>query len=334
MALENKKSILQPSSVEAQRYRLQYSNVESQADRTNTSAGAIAPTQRAATSTANVSQFAPVPVPAPVVAPPAPTPPAAVEIPVEYKQALYFDGTTALSASLDGGHDLDFLSNSTDYLVFTLLFKPATMSNTNSTKQTILHMYSGSADTQSFEVYTQYGDIYVDLRPDNDPANAYTFKTSITWAKVYGRAYNLPNSYTFYQVRLKSGNYRDIKTGTQTAAGNSAANRSTSTRFSTHPSLDLTNTTDFYIGGSPANNTFFSGSIASIMFTNGTSMMTNQEWGDLAVRERALETITPQLRTYNFDNALTEHTGSQASYSLPLEIVTGTLTYVDGYVKR
>ena len=329
MALENKKSILQPSSVEAQRYRLQYSNVESQANQTITSAGAIAPTQRAATSTANVSQFAPVPVPAPVVAPPTPTPPAAVEIPVEYKQALYFDGTTYVSASIDGLNDLDWSADNNEYLTFTLIFKPDNIGL--SPRQTIFHMYSGSADTQSLELYLQHGSLVCELRPDSDPANIYSFKSNLPSVKQSGRAFNMPNSYTFYQFRLKN-TFRDIKFAAYTTAGNSSWNTTTSTLVKPHASFDLSNSTNLHIGGTV--NGFFSGSIAAVMITNGPEVMPNQTWGDMALREKDPSTVDPQLRTYSFDGALTETTGSQASASLPLELVTGTLTYVDGYVKR
>jgi hypothetical protein len=337
MALGDKKSGLQPSSVQAQQYRLQFSNLESRAASTITGGQVAQPTSRPAVST-----LAP---PAAVVTP-APVPPPAVAqtpavIPSTFRKAAFFNGATILSASLSTGNDFGFnidQFNSTNRVQIDLIFKPASLEG--STRRTIFHTYSGSAMSQSLELYMIGPTLYLEMTNNTTtvngqvvPDNWYT-STDLNWARAFGLAEYMNNQYTFYSARLAPGAYNsvELKLKGQTMSYGGVGNLALFGR-QINVDFDISNNTHFYIGGSVGRNSYFSGSIASIMFTSG-SYISNQQWGDVALRDTPQQTITPQLRTYTFDNAPVEITGSQARYSRPLQTVTGTLTYVDGYLKR
>ena len=336
MALGDKKSGLQPSSVQAQQYRLQFSNLQSRAARTITSGQAAQPTSRPATST---------------LAPPPAGPTAGGSTQGSgisqssgtasstFKKAAFFDGATILSASLDGGNDFGFSVSNLNRMQIDLVFKPASLEG--STRRTIFHTYSGSAMSQSLELYMVGSKMYLEMTNDTTTVNGqvvadnwYT-STDLSWARFFGYAEYMTNQYTFYSARLVpqgSRNYVDIKLKGQTMSYNGVGNMPLSGR-QINLDFDISNNDHFYIGGSVGRNSYFSGSIASIMFTSGSSYITNQQWGDVAVRDVPQQSITPQLRTYTFNNAPVESTGSQARYSRPLQTVTGTLTYVDSYLK-
>lgn len=333
MALGDKKSGLQPSSVQAQQYRLQYSNLTSQAARTITSGQAAQPVSRPATSTLAPPPAVPTPAPSPV--PAVSQTPAAV--PATFKKAAFFNGATALSASLVGGNDLGFGRAASNQVEISLVFKPVLSSDT--TRRTIFHTYSGSAMSQSLELYTIGSNLYLEMTNDVTTLNGQTVpntwytSTDLNWAKTFGYAEHTTNQYTYYANRLVPGSssttFVILKGNTMTVGG---VGNKPSFPIQIPIDFDTSNNTHFYIGGSPAKNSYFSGSIASITFTSG-SWLPNQAWGDIALRDKPAETATPQLRTYTFNNAVVETTGSQASFSRPLELVTGTLTYVDSYLK-
>jgi hypothetical protein len=333
MAIGDKKSGLEPSSIQAQQYRLQFSNLESRAARTTTSGQAAQPISRPAVSTLAPSPAPPVPAPAPA---PAVAQTAAAVSPT-FRQAVFFDGATALSASLVGGNDVAYSKSPTlNALGIDLIFKPAAP---DSFRHTILHTYSGSFMSQSLELYITGSKLFVEMTEGETTVNMqvvphrwYT-STDLALGKLMGRTEHMTNQYTYYGLRMNPGNVNAIGVllKTNTMPANSAFNSNLMIP-GIPQDFNIANNTHFYIGGSPAKNSYFSGSIASITFTSG-SFVTNQQWGDMSIRNLAPETVSPQLRTYTFNSTPVEVTGSQASFSRPLEVVTGSLTYVNSYLK-
>lgn len=334
MALGDKKSGLQPSSVQAQQYRLQYSNLQSAAPRTITSGQAAQPVSRPAISTLAPPPAVPIPVPA--SAPATSQTPAVV--PSTFKKAAFFDGATILSASLDGGNDFGFALNGANPVQIDIVFKPASL--TDNTRRTIFHTYSGSAMSQSLEIYTIGSRLYMEVTNEMTTFNGqltpdyWNTSADLNWASAAGRFGYMTNQYSFYSVRLRpqvnTSVYVILKDQTMAYGG---VGNTPSFGRQINANFDISNNTHFYIGGSVGRSSYFSGSIASILFASG-SYITNQQWGDVALRDTPQQTIAPQLRTYTFDNAPVEITGSQAQYSRPLVTVTGSLTYVDSYLKQ
>lgn len=333
MAIGDKKSGLEPSSIQAQQYRLQFSNLESRAAQTTTGGQAAQPISRPATSTLAPSPAIPTPAPAPVPAV-AQTP---ATVPLTFRQAAFFNGATALSASLVGGNDVVYSKSPTlNALGVELIFKPAAP---DSFRHTILHTYSGSFMSQSLELYITGSKLFVEMTEGETTVNMqvvphrWLASTDLELGKLTGRTEHMTNQYTYYGLKFfpYATNTVEVRLKTNTMPLNSA--------FNSHlivpgipQDFNIANNTHFYIGGSPAKNSYFSGSIASITFTSG-SYVTNQQWGDMAIRDLAPESVSPQLRTYTFNSTPVEVTGSQASFSRPLEVVTGSLTYVNSYLK-
>jgi len=193
--------------------------------------------------------------------------------------------------------------------------------------------------SQSLELYITGSRLYVEMTEGTTTVNMqvvpdmWNTYTDLGWAKQAGYAEHMTNQYTFYAARITGGatSWIDIKMKGNTMAFGGVGNMPLSGR-QIPQYFNTANNTHFYIGGSPDKNSYFSGSIASITFTSG-SFVTNQQWGDMAVRDVAPETVTPRLRTYTFNNAPVEVTGSQARFQRPLQVVTGALTYVNSYLK-
>jgi len=326
MALGDKKSGLQPSSVQAQQYRLQFSNLESRAARTITSGQAAQPISRPAIST---------------LAPP-PSGPAtdgssqgsdtsqgSGTAPLTFRQAAFFDGATAYSASLATGNDFIFDYN-TKALSIDLIFKPAA---SDSARHTIFHTYSGSFMSQSLELFITGSYLVLELTNGMTTFNGQAvehrshFAKDLAFLASTGHIGHMTNGFTYFSARLQplNGYFVDMKFR--------AHSFGTSPSIPIPPDFNTSNNTHFYIGGSPAKNSYYSGSIASILFVTG-STLTNQQWGDMALRDLNPTTISPQLRTYTFSNTPAEVTGSQASFSRPLELVAGTPSYVNSYLKQ
>ncbi len=325
MALGDKKSGLQPSSVQAQQYRLQFSNLESRAAGTITSGQAAQPTSRPAVST--LAPPAAVVTPAPV--PPPATSQTSAAVPLPFTQAAFFDGATVYSASLATGNDFIFDYNTKRFSV-DLIFKPAAP---DSLRHTIFHTYSGSFMSQSLELYITGSYLVLELTNGRtifngqDVEHRAHFVRDLAFLGNTGQTGHMTNGFTYFSARLQplSGQFVDMKFRVHSFG--------TVTSIPIPPDFNTSNNTHFYIGGSPAKNSYYSGSIASILFVTG-STLTNQQWGDMALRDLNPTTISPQLRTYTFSNTPAEVTGSQASFSRPLELVAGTPSYVDSYLKQ
>lgn len=321
MALENKKSGLQPSSVQAQQYRLQFTNLQPVSTTAQQPAPVTSPRP-------TVSAFASAPVPASlsVSGPPVSQTPAAV--PNTFTKAAFFDGATVYSASLVGGNDFIFDYNTKAFSI-DLIFKPAAP---DSPRHTIFHTYSGSFMSQSLELFITGTHLVLELTNGTTTFNGQvveqraSFTRDLTYFGRIGRIGHMTNGFTYFSARMQplNGQYVDMKFKVHTFG--------TFSNIPIPPGFNTSNNTHFYVGGSPAKNSYYSGSIASMLFLTG-STVTNQQWGDMSIRDLNPTTISPQLRTYTFNNAPAEFTGSQASFSRPLELVAGTPSYVDSYLK-
>lgn len=329
MALEDRKSGLQPSSVQAQQYRLQYSNLAPAGvapdSITNRQPAPIASPRQ----TVSAFQAPAVPVTAPTPIPPVSQTPAAV--PATFTKAAFFDGATVYSASLVGGNDFMFKGSNFGALTFSvdLIFKPAAP---DSLRHTIFHTYSGSFMSQSLELYITGSNLILEFTNGQTTFNQQviehrtSFFNDLESFANRGLLAHMTNGFSYFAARMRSTNstFVEVKFKSQTYGSNN---------FPGIPNIfDTSNNTHFYIGGSPTKNSYYSGSIASILFVTG-STLTNQQWGDMALRDLNPATVSPQLRTYTFNNAPAEFTGSQASFSRPLELVAGALSYVDSYLK-
>ena len=333
MALEDKKSGLQPSSVQAQQYRLQFTNLQP----VSVTAQQPAPVTSPRTT---VSAFAGVPASTyrPVSGPPVSQTPAAVAS--TFRQAAFFDGATVYSASLVGGNDFIFEGTPTDStrsFSVDLIFKPAAP---DSLRHTIFHTYSGSFMSQSLELYTTGSNLIVEYTNGTVTVDQQvveyrvSFYYDLNFFANRGWTGHMTNGFTYFSTRGTipgSNNQRGhikIKADTFWKQAEYLAGYS----VGIPNSFNTANNTHFYVGGSPAKNSYYSGSIASMLFVTG-STLTNQQWGDMALRDLNPTTISPQLRTYTFNSASAEFTGSQASFSRPLVLVAGTPSYVDSYLK-
>ena len=162
MALENKRSLLQPSSIQSQQYRLQFSNLAPD----GVAPASISNQQPAPVANARpaVSAFVSAPAPVSLAAPPtippalpvpvieaAPTPPA---IPVDYAQALYFDGSTVFTASL-GISDVDIPLALHDRFGIMFAYKSSQLQS----NEVLFSFYSGSYASASLEVRQQNGNV-------------------------------------------------------------------------------------------------------------------------------------------------------------------------------
>jgi hypothetical protein len=321
MALEDKRSRLQPGSVQAQQYRLQFTNLQP----VSVTAQQPSPVANARPA---VSAFASVPAPVSI-----PTPQPAVSqtpaaVPSTFRQAAFFNGATVFSASLATGNDFIFEYNNKAFSV-DLTFKPAAP---DSLRHTIFHTYSGSFMSQSLELFITGSYLVLELTNGTTTFNGQVveqrahFTRDLSYLESIGRTGHMTNGFTYFSARIQNlnGLFVDMKF--------KANSFNTNSSIPIPPDFNTSNNTHFYVGGSPAKNSYFSGSIASMLFLTG-STVTNQQWGDMALRDVNPTTVSPQLRTYTFNNTPAEFTGSQASFSRPLELVAGTLSYVDSYLK-
>lgn len=308
MALENKKSLLQPSSAQSQQYRLQFSNLvpTSVAPLATTTAQQPAPVanRRPAVSAfvsapAPVSLQAPATIPPSLPAPAAAAPAAAPTTPLVYKSsALFFGEGLHYSASVDDGisvGDIKFLNfyDST----FMAYIKPTNARPWN--KESIFHIYSGSAVSHSLEVYLTGSDIAVEYSHNNQ-----SYVRSVTMPNVG----NFGNGY--YLIRLVSGkNNRALlypNLGGWPYAGGDSAN---------FPSgFDTSNATDMKLGLS------FSGSMDYITFIYNGKLTSADEAGlkNGTIKPDQISNYTRIYRGYSDVPYMAELTGSNAAASVTL----------------
>jgi hypothetical protein len=332
MAIGDKKSLLQPSSTQAQQFRLQFTNLQP----VSLTAQQPSPVTSPRTT---VSAFAGVPAP---VSTPSPQPavsqtPAAV--PATFRKAAFFNGATVYSASLVGGNDFkaQYSNQVSGSFSVDLIFKPAAP---DSLRHTIFHTYSGSFMSQSLELYITGSELILEFTDGTTVISGVPvehksiFSRDLNFFAKQGLTEHMTNGFTYFAARYYQPTHFliDFKLKAQSVPASPSVVPGTNLAFYVPSTFNTANNTHFYLGGSPAKNSYYSGSIASITFATA-SFFTNQQWGDMALRDLNPTTVSPQLRTYTFDNAPVEFTGSQASFSRPLELVAGTLSYVDSYLK-
>ena len=171
MALENRKSLLQPSSTQAQQSRLQFTNLQP----ISLTAQQPSPVSNSRpTVSAFVSAPSPISLQAPPTIPPAffkgrkalpapvPAPtPVVSNPPIVYSDtAFYFNGSSLFSSSLEAV-DFPFHLTGSDVVSILMAIKPFSWQpeTTSGHPYTILHMYSGSAASQSLNISLYDGEL-------------------------------------------------------------------------------------------------------------------------------------------------------------------------------
>jgi len=317
MALEDKKSLLQPSSVQSQQYRLQYSGLQ---DRANEAVKYTAP----AANTPRVSQFVGT-VPSVALAAPTPQPVGSSTIAKNYRaSAAVLDGDTYLTASIGSDVDLNTVTSGSLSLVF--MIKPDTVPTAQ--KQYLFHAYTGSFASHSLEV-TLNG-YNLEIRGTNDgkysryyatiPATAWgTQENGYTIVEIGKNAQtadrpSVPLGFARYYAKVGNTSYSLI------ARGNGIVT-----------SHDLSLIDHLSIGGTAAvANSNFSGSIAFAMI-KGDTRLTADQYIDLKDGKKLVGSIIPQVRAYTFDsNGAVEDPGTLADVNVTLG-VTGSYSITTGY---
>jgi len=362
MALENKKSILQPESVEAQQFRLKNSNLAARLDQSisisnqQSSAVGAAPTRPSilapstpptplpaesnATVSSTVPGGSPTPLPSPVNPAGSPTntsigPSAPTQEIVLSDKAADFDGSFFFTAS---NPDLGFTVPSGSHHV-AVMFKPDTFTANHT--QTIFHTYSGSFASQSIEMY---------IAPNGNLNVRYSNKGGYIRYQLAKSAYTphrtgkQGNGYTFATYFKVPSNVGGRPFGTSenqlmTVNGNylSAGIKHKNIAQVNTGSFNISNNDHFYIGGTAArSNSNFSGSIAFMFFGDviPNKIQTGFQDGTLDVSNPPDFNTT---RAYKFTNnaatASIEYTGSLATTQMPLgmNVHSSSYTYVDSF---
>ena len=311
MALENKRSLLQPSSTQAQQARLQFSNLAPGGVVPPTQTGGLSSPANArpavsafVTAPAPVSLQAPATIPPALPAPPAPTPPPA---PVQLyygSTALYFEGSELhYSASVADGQtvgDIKF-SRSVDS-TFLAYIKPTNERPWN--KESIFHIYSGSAVSHSLEIYLTGSSLAVEYSHNNE---VYTRRVGMPATGNFGNGY--------YLIRLVNG--RNNRAYIYSALGGSPYGGGDQVNFPA--GFNTTNATDMKVGYT------FSGSMDYITFIHNGKLTSADESGlkNGTIKPTELSNLT---RVYYLDGAsIAELTGSNAAASVPLGGVVPTV---------
>ena len=330
MALENKKSLLQPSSIESQQFRLQFSNLAptgvvpgttpagTSAPVTRTG-GLAAPANPAPAASLFVQAPAPVSLAAPPVIPPVVPAPVVVEAPGASEvvinwdgQAMYFDGSTYLTASAATVGDIFTPTNKILSVVGWV--KPATEGPWHP-KQSIFHMYSGSFQSGSMEVYLTGSHIVAEIKNSGTtyttPANSPSQFTS--GKRVAGNQFGAFRVMVEYSTMgLDSIYFYPTMVGKY---------------FHTfHPDFTISNSTDMVIGQN------FSGSLDNLVFLNTSWLAkdTKKYYTEAANPVEILSASGSRLLHYSA-SSIQDITGSEATRIMEFETVTGTLTSTASY---
>lgn len=315
MALENQKSILQPQTVQAQQYRLQFSDLQNRVGEATQYNQAPSPTP-----TTSLFQGGPAPVSLPA---PVPQPATAPSVAKYYKtKAAVLDGATYFTSSI-GDVDLNIVISGS--VNFAFMIKPDTIPTAQ--KQVLFHAYSGSFASHSLEI--SLTGITLEIKSTNNGAysryyrgiplnrwgneeNGYTLLNVIKDAQF--ATSNLVADFAGYSVQVGNTNY-----GMQRGAQGSLT------------SLDLALADHLSIGGTEAYpNENFSGSIAFVMIKGDTRLSPSQ-YSEISDVKKTPGQIIPQVRTYTFDSTgAVEDPGTLADINVPIG-VTGSYSTTTGY---
>lgn len=316
MALENKKSQLQPTTIQAQQYRLQYSNLQDRASQATTY-------NRAAGLVPNTSQFAGRPAPVALAAPVAQPVQAPTTEKVYRTSAGVFGGNTYFTSSIG---DIDLNGVTSGSLSFVFMIKPDAVPTRE--KQYLLHAYTGSFASHSLEV-TLNG-YNLEIRGTN--AGKYSRFYATIPANVWG---NQDNGYTLIEI---GRNPQSVNAPNMPLAWTSFYARVGNRAYNLIPkgngivtSHDLPLADQLYIGGTPYTaGSNFSGSIAFAMI-KGNTRLTSVQYNDLGDSKITAGSIIPQVRAYTFDGTgAIEDPGTLANVNVTLG-VTGSYSTTTGY---
>lgn len=349
MALENKKSLLQPESVEAQQYRLQNSRLaarveqtistgdqQSSAGRPSVLAPSTPPTPLPAESSTNTTATLPggsaTPATIATTSETVGTTPSVPTSEVIYSdRAADFDGSFFFTAS---NPDLGFDVPSGSYQ-YAVMFKPDTFQAGHT--QTIFHTYSGSFASSSIELSLGAGG---DLQLRYQHNGGYIrYRTPHRWyASTKGKS---GNGYTLFTFNEKP-NLNNLPFSGYLPTMNMNANPKATQVKSQYAylvntgSFNIANNDHFSIGGTAARTgTNFSGSIAFICFS--TEDIGRDNYLGLRDGTKGIEDVvnsdsfTDIVRAYEFNTTgAVEHTGSLATVQVPLGL-SGSYAHVASY---
>lgn len=331
MALENKKSLLQPSSTQAQQSRLQFSNLApfgvAPASLTNQQNSPVAnarPVVSAFLSApAPVSLQAPPTIPPALPAPvPAPTP-VVSDVPIEWsKTAMYFNGENIMSSSLELVDLSTDFTSSNEGLGVMIALRPNswTPATTSGHAYTLVHFYSGSQASQSLSLNLVDGGMQAVFR-NNGQTTTFTETIPLSQVETLGNGYTL---LTFNFIN-RSTWPADFSMFSRINVGSSRL--SLPSPWPPQISSSYTDMDHLYIGGTQfeANKNFI-GNIAFVAFRRGIfgqSLTAKVVNGTLKPKQLATADAV-MTRVYTFHepigNALAiETTGSLATKQVPLQ---------------
>ena len=344
MALENRKSLLQPSSTQAQQSRLQFTNLQP----ISLTAQQPSPVSNSRpTVSAFVSAPAPVSLQAPPTIPPAffkgrkalpapvPAPtPVVSNPPIVYSDtAFYFDGSSLFSSSLE---PIDALINLTSSLGIMMAIKPNVW--TTGSTQTILHMYSGSFASQSLAISLVNGAIQATFRNNGQ---------TVTYSRNASSVGTLGNGYTLVTLEYFGNSEYDSLTNPfygfpalqfNKDTSNTSATQTTQTSIESL-SASFSNMDHLYIGGTQFEpNKNFQGAIGFVAFNFGAPYSSGYPNAVFNRRLSAKDLTSAgsyKTRVYTFGepngNAYAiETTGSAATKSVPL-VLSGSVNTAQNY---
>lgn len=361
MALENKKSLLQPESVEAQQYRLQNSRLAARVEQTistgnqQSSAGrpsALAPStppsplpaESNATATSALPGGSATPIAAATTSETVSTPtPTVATPPVIYKRdAISLDGSAYLTASLDlTDPDLSIANVTGSRWGFAFMVN---MENRKAGhRQTLLHTYSGSIQSSSLEMgIGEDGGLFLEYKNNGGVLTYASHPNTQVRTRHLARLDQFEgkqgNGYTYIQFdRQNSGantpNVRASHMGLFGRGGTTIFESSSVDITSIlGADLDISNNDNFYIGGTSARpNSNFSGSIAyAAIYKRSPYAGFLQQLRDRGTDPTFTTVNGNFVREYRFNGSIVERTGSLATTQVPLGI-SGSVTYVDAH---
>jgi len=332
MAIGDKKSLLQPSSTQAQQYRLQYSNLAPGGVVPPTQTGGLsAPANARPAVSAFVNAPAPVSLQAPATIPPpppapVPTPtPAASTVPVEWsKTAAYFTFENIASSSLE---NVDLPVNLTSSFGIMMAIKPFIWQT--GSIQTLFHMYSGSFASQSFSLVLQNSQLTAVFQ-DNGATYTQTISVPANQRGTLGNGYTLIT----YNLLSSTGATQPL-TGASFYVGTSNEGYGTF-GSATGMSASFATADHLYIGGTqfqPGRN--FAGSIGFVAFkkiTPTAPLSAGVFYDDTVskvvkgqLKPKDLTSVPGVFRVYTFQEPIgnpfaVETTGSLATKQVPLQL--------------
>lgn len=335
MPLEDRKSILQPETVEAQQFRLRESRL------LNAATTPIAfENQAGSVTTARPSLLAPNPADT-VASSDVVTAETSTRtdnssngsstVPIVLvDKAADFDGSFFLTAS---NADLGLGTPSGSYS-YGVMFKPDTFKAGHT--QTIFRTYTGSFASHSIELslasggdlhlkYSHAGS-YIRYRVQEKNYRQYTGKSGNGYTFV---EFHKTTSQTNHGQRPLVGSRHLLKIN----GGNmSALPKSSGNALSVNTSsFDISNNDHFHIGGTSAeDNANFSGSIAFLYFGNNLVTADHLSLRD-GLKDVSETSSTFRARAYKFNQiGAVEHTGSLATTQVPLGL-SGSYAFVDAH---